>query len=80
MYADVNVENEKLVSEFFDSKHSKGIIVELNIEEDYIIIEDMKTKELVKAEVGTGVADALSDFDLPIFTCYDKDTRKTVNP
>ncbi|MGX4601700.1 hypothetical protein [Faecalimicrobium sp. JNUCC 81] len=80
MYADVNVENEKSVSEFFDSKHSKGIIVELNIEEDYIVIKDMKTKELVKAEVGTGLADAFSDFDLPIFTCYDKDTKKTVNP
>ncbi len=80
MFADVNVENEKLVDKFFNSKKSKGSIIELNKEEDYILIEDFDTKEIIKAEVGTGLADALSIHDLPLFTCYDKETKMTVNP
>ncbi|WP_317367992.1 hypothetical protein [uncultured Tyzzerella sp.] len=80
MNKDINIENEKAVSEFFVSEKSQGTIIELNVEDDYIIIEDFDTKELIKAEVGTGLADALSDFELPIFTCYDKKTKRTVNP
>lgn len=80
MYSDVNVENEKLVSEFFVTKKSQGIITELNVKEDYIIVKDLDTKELLKLEEGTGLAKALSDFDLPIFTCYDKESKMTINP
>lgn len=80
MYADVNVENEKLVDDFFDSKNHKGMIIEVNTEEDYILIEDIKTKEIIKVEVGTGVADMICENDLPMLTCYDKVTKRTVNP
>lgn len=80
MFADVNVENEKLVDDFFNSKKCKGMIIELNKEEDYILIEDIKTKEFIKAEIGTGLADALSIHDLPLYTCYDRETKMTVNP
>ncbi len=80
MYLDTNVENEKLVSEFSVTKKNQGTIIELNIEADYMIIEDLDTKELIKIEEGTGLAEALSDFELPIYTCYDKETKRTVNP
>lgn len=80
MYADVNVENEKLIDDFFDSKNHKGMIIEVNKEEDYVLIEDIKTKETIKAEVGTGLADMISENDLPMLTCYDKVTKLTVNP
>ena len=80
MYENVNVENEKLVDEFFDSKKSKGMIIEVNKEKDYILIKDLNTKEIIKAEVGTGLANDISELDLPILTCYDKATKLTVNP
>lgn len=80
MYADVNIENEKLVDNFFDSKNSKGMIIEVNVEDDYIIIEDNETKETIKAEIGTGFASDISELELPLYTCYDKATKLTVNP
>lgn len=80
MYEDVNVENEKLVDDFFNSDKSKGMIIEINQEEDYIIIEDIDTKELIKADVGLGFSKAISVYDLPLYTCYDKKTKRTVNP
>ncbi len=80
MNKDTNIENEKAVSEFFVSEKSQGTIIELNVEDDYIIIEDFDTKELIKAEIGTGLAEALSNFELPILTCYDKKTKRTINP
>ncbi|MDL5120592.1 hypothetical protein QRW90_16550 [Clostridioides difficile] len=80
MYENVNVENEKLVDEFFDSKKSKGMIIEVNKENDYILIKDLNTKEIIKAEVGTGLANDIFELDLPILTCYDKATKLTVNP
>lgn len=80
MYADVSVENEKLIDDFFDSKNHKGMIIEVNKEEDYVLIEDIKTKEIIKAEVGTGLANIICELDLPMLTCYDKVTNRTVNP
>nr|WP_317334074.1 hypothetical protein [uncultured Romboutsia sp.] len=44
MNKDINIENEKAVSEFFVSEKSQGTIIELNVEDDYIIIEDFDTK------------------------------------
>ena len=80
MYENVNVENEKLVDEFFDSKKSKGMIIEVNKENDYILIKDLNTKEIIKAEVGTGLANDIFELDLTILTFYDKSTKLTVNP
>lgn len=80
MYADINIENEKLVDEFFDSKNSKGMIIKVNKDDDYILIEDDKTKEIIKAEIGTGFANDIFELELPLYICYDKETKLTVNP
>ena len=56
------------------------MIIEVNKENDYILIKDLNTKEIIKAEVGTGLANDIFELDLPILTCYDKATKLTVNP
>lgn len=80
MYADVNEENERMVDDFFNSKKPKAYIVDVNIEEDYVIIEDMNTKERLEVDKGLGMAKEFSLYDLPLFTCYDKEKKITVNP
>lgn len=80
MYADVNEEDEKLVDDFFNSKKPKAYVVDVNIKEDYVIIEDMNTKERLEVDRGLGMAKEFSLYDLPLFTCYDKEKQITVNP
>lgn len=80
MYADVNEENERMVDNFFNSKKSKGYIIGLNTEEDYLILEDMDTKERFNVDKGLGLSSEFLLEDLPIFACYDKEKKITVNP
>ncbi len=75
-----NIEDEKLVSEFFCSKNSKGCIIELNKQEDYILLEDLDSKKVIKIECGTGLAKSLSNFDLPMYVSYDEKIKLIVNP
>lgn len=80
MYADVNEENERMVDDFFNSDKPKAYIVDLNVEEDYLVIEDMNTKERLEVDRGLGMSEVFSLHDLPIYTCYDKEKKITVNP
>ena len=37
-------------------------------------------KEIIRAKVKTKLASVLLIHDLPLFTCYDKETKMTINP
>lgn len=80
MYADVNEENERMVDDFFNSKKPKAYIIDLNVEEDYLVIEDMNTKERLHVDKGLGMSKEFLIQDLPIFVCYNKEKKITVNP
>ena len=72
----MSMENERLVSEFFNPHHQRGIVKE--ILEDRLIVVDLETNQEVIILESPGVLDYFSSLDEEILVTYDAQTLELV--